>query len=655
MIFLSPGVYSIETDLSQIVQAAGASVGCIVFASDKGPLTPQFINNDKQFLDIYGKPNPSTSLAHYSAISFLQESSALWALRVAKNAGYPFLTFNTSTGFAKGVVTYTGNTSNASNVITAVTSVDNIATGALVIGGNIPANTIVTNIAGAGPYTITMSNQANGANSSFGISSLIDPTDYAFGGSDSFIVYPVGPGAWSSTMSVSITETADDIRYTHATGTGAQLVAVLNSSGAITSVTVVSGGTGYTNGAISVSTKSNVGSGASLTIVTSGGVITSVTVVLGGSGYQSAFTLKVFDSSSPTTALESWTVSKAYQKDGFGAQQQLEEVINTYSSRIRVLNNSAITNSVNNVSAAISFYAGGAGGAITDSEINNGWDLFANADDYTVNILINGGYTTVAVHQKMEAIASSRADAFAILDLPSASQSLDAALTYRNKTLNMNSSYAALYGPDYLKYDQYSDRQVYVPPSGAVAAVFARTDTQKDPWWAPAGLRRGIVKDAIKLRYKYLQGDRDLLYSAQINYIQTFSGAGIAVFGQKTQQAMASALQSINVRRLLIVLEKSMASALKYTLFEPNDPFTRSQIVQMLDGFLADIKNRRGLYDYQVVSDDSNNPPEVIDRNELHVDVYLKPVRAAEYIRLQSVITRTGASFSELIATGGNF
>jgi phage tail sheath protein FI len=516
MVFLSAGVYSKETDLSQVVQVASTSVGAIVGAFDKGPLGPFFVSTEKQFVETFGKPNPKTSYAYYAALDFLAESKQLWVNRVM------------GTGFTYPVMVL--------NVTTPATS------------------TLVAGVAAA------------------------DPTAYTFTAGDACIIYPVGAG------------------------------------------------TGYSNLKIAVDSVSTI---------------------------EGTFTLSVYDSANMNKPLESFAVSKTRQLDGSGRQTFIADVINTFSKLIRVVDNALVTTQPTAAVTAVALTGGSNGAAVADAQITTGWDQFANPEIYTINILINGGYSTVTVHQKMISLAESRADCFAILDLPSASQAVAAAVTYRSTTLNANSSYAALYGPDFMRYDQYNDMQMLVPPSGAVAAIFARTDYQRDPWFAPAGLNRGVIKNAISLRQQYSQGDRDTLYPIQINPIKITPGAGISVFGQKTLQSKMSALSSINVRRLLLVCEKAMASALQYSLFEPNDPFTRIQIASMLTEFLQDVQNRRGIYTFQVVADESNNTATVIDRNELRVDVYIQPTRAAEFIQLQTVITRTGASFQELIASGG--
>jgi phage tail sheath protein FI len=195
---------------------------------------------------------------------------------------------------------------------------------------------------------------------------------------------------------------------------------------------------------------------------------------------------------------------------------------------------------------------------------------------------------------------------------------------------------------------------LYVPVDGYVGAAFALTEHVRDVWYAPAGQQRGLL-NVLGLRINYTQGQQEILYPKQVNFLRTFPGSGTAIWGQKTLQSFDSALSRINVRRLLIVIEKAVTAALHRQVFELNNEFTRLQITQFIDGFMRRIQARNGVYSYQVVCDLTNNTPDVIDANELHVDIYVQPVRAAEFIQLQTVITRTGASFEELIASGGNF
>jgi hypothetical protein len=258
----------------------------------------------------------------------------------------------------------------------------------------------------------------------------------------------------------------------------------------------------------------------------------------------------------------------------------------------------------------------------------------------------------------MIAICESRRDCIAVLDVTYADVATDLLITaYRNVTLNANTSYAALYVPWVKINDAYNDRIIEVPPSGYVTAQYAYNDAVAYPWFAPAGFNRGVLNILGNSRV-FSQGSRDTLYAAGVNPIQTFRGEGKVIWGQKTLQAKNSALDRVNVRRLLITIEKAMAISLRPFLFEPNNDLTRYRVTGMLDEYLAMISAQGGFQTevgdggYQVICDENNNTPAIIDRNELHVDVFVKPIRAAEFIQLQTIITTTGASFEELISRG---
>jgi len=188
-----------------------------------------------------------------------------------------------------------------------------------------------------------------------------------------------------------------------------------------------------------------------------------------------------------------------------------------------------------------------------------------------------------------------------------------------------------------------------VPLNGDVAGLCVVTDTQRDPWWSPAGFNRGQIKNIIKLAYNPKQADRDVLYPAGVNPVVTFPGQGTILYGDKTLLAKPSAFDRINVRRLFIVLEKAIATASKFTLFEFNDAFTRSQFVSLVTPFLKDIQGRRGIYDFKVVCDETNNTGEVIDGNRFVGDIYIKPARSINFIQLNFVAVRTGVEFSEIV------
>lgn len=212
-----------------------------------------------------------------------------------------------------------------------------------------------------------------------------------------------------------------------------------------------------------------------------------------------------------------------------------------------------------------------------------------------------------------------------------------------------NSNYSAIYGNWVKAYDAYSDKFTWLPASGYVGAIFARTDANTQPWIAPAGLNRGVINNIVDIAFNPNQKQRDFLYTISINPIVNFSGDGYVVFGQKTLQAKPSAFDRINVRRLFVTLERAVQNAVKFFVFEPNTEFTRTRLKNTIVPVFELAKNTEGLYDYLIVCDERNNTPDVIDRNELAVDVYIKPVRAAEFILVNFIATRTSQNFQELI------
>ena len=197
-------------------------------------------------------------------------------------------------------------------------------------------------------------------------------------------------------------------------------------------------------------------------------------------------------------------------------------------------------------------------------------------------------------------------------------------------------------------YDKYNDAYRFVPLNGSTAGLCANTDNVADAWFSPAGFTRGTVRGAIKLSFNPDKADRDILYQARVNPVVNFPGQGVTLFGDKTAQTKPSAFDRINVRRLFLVLEKAIATAAKFQLFEFNDEFTRAQFRSLIEPFLRDVQGRRGITDFLVKCDNSNNPGSVIDRNEFVADIFVKPARSINFITLNFIATRTGVAFSEV-------
>jgi hypothetical protein len=295
---------------------------------------------------------------------------------------------------------------------------------------------------------------------------------------------------------------------------------------------------------------------------------------------------------------------------------------------------------------------GGAGGA------TGGYDFFKDPETIDVNLIIGGpeatnqSLTNPVAKLIKDRITDVRKDCVlfcsAPIDNPAATN--DNKLTWAKDYRNAigSSSYVVIDSGYKYMYDIYNDKYRWVPLNGDIAGLCARTDLTNDPWWSPAGFNRGQVKGAIKLAFNPTATFRDELYKNNINPVVQFPGEGVVLYGDKTAQAKPSAFDRINVRRLFIVLEKAIATASKYSLFEFNDSFTRAQFRSLVEPFLRDVQARRGIYDFKVVCDEKNNTPEVIDGNRFVADIYIKPARSINFIQLNFVATRTGVSFSEV-------
>ena len=212
-----------------------------------------------------------------------------------------------------------------------------------------------------------------------------------------------------------------------------------------------------------------------------------------------------------------------------------------------------------------------------------------------------------------------------------------------------STSYAVIDSGAKYQYDKYNDTYHYVPLNGDIAGLCVRTDSTRDPWFSPAGFSRGNIKNIVKHSFNPKQSDRDQLYKHGINPVVNFPGQGVVLYGDKTMLTQPSAFDRINVRRLFIVLEKAISTAAKFALFEFNDDFTRAAFRNLVEPYLRDVQGRRGIYDFRVVCDTTNNTPQVIDANQFVGDIYIKPARSINFIQLNFVAVRTGVEFDEIV------
>lgn len=372
-----------------------------------------------------------------------------------------------------------------------------------------------------------------------------------------------------------------------------------------------------------------------------------------------SFVLRVYNGES-TVAVETYIGTCFRKTNDTNRQMYIEDQVNKKSKYIRIrFNNNHYEFANTNRPVLINAVGGGIrddvnnelnghlingdnGAAITTGDVIKAWDLYTDPESLDVNILINAGYSDPAIQLKMDTVCEVRQDCIAILDLPSDLQETQTAIDYRRNTLGLNSSLSAMYGPDIKIRDTDNGIDIWVPPSGHVAAVFARTDEVAAPWYAPAGIERGYINGALELKETYKQGHRNALVENQINVIRNISGQGIRVWGADTMYTVKSALNDVGIRRLLCMLHAAIQINNQYAVFRPIDDTLFDKQTATLNGLLEPIKRGRGLYWYEVVCDRRNNTNDTIANGDVIVDVYLDPTRYTKRIHITAVVPKTG-------------
>jgi phage tail sheath protein FI len=325
-------------------------------------------------------------------------------------------------------------------------------------------------------------------------------------------------------------------------------------------------------------------------------------------------------------------------------------------------------NSVTNSNGQTSWVLGldvtniGSDDSLDEGDYADAAAVFEDAETIDVNLLFTAGSAAIGStgysegEKELLRIANARKDCVAFISAP---LSVATATSDANRLLAVTgkfgsqsatrSSYAVWDSTPLYVYNKYADKYLWIPASGHIAGLCANTDNVAEPWFSPAGYNRGNLLGVTKLAFNPKQADRDTLYKLGVNPIVAFPGQGILLFGDKTAQAKPSAFDRINVRRLFITLEKAISTAAKYQLFELNDEFTRAMFRNMVEPFLREVKGRRGVTDFLVICDETNNTGEVIDTNRFVADIYIKPARSINFITLNFIATRTGVEFSEIV------
>ena len=374
------------------------------------------------------------------------------------------------------------------------------------------------------------------------------------------------------------------------------------------------------------------------------------------------------------TVLEYWTyLSQASNvKSSDGSTLYYKDVINAGSQWVHIGNHAAALSEAGNSAAGetfvtvASFFANLTGGiddnVLSVGETTTAYAYFADAETMDVNLMFqaNSGLSaadTRTLSNFITAKCAARKDAVGFVSperaaTVNATSSAAATAVAAWRTALTSTSYGFADSSSLYVYDKYNDVYRWIAASGATAGLTANADLVADAWFSPAGFTRGNVRNVTKLAWNPNQAERDALYKTGVNPIVTFPGQGTVLFGDKTLQSKPSAFDRINVRRLFIVLEKAVSTASKASLFEFNDEFTRAQFRNMVEPFLRDVKGRRGITDFKVICDGTNNTGTIIDTNKFVADIYVKPARSINFITLNFIATRTGVEFSEI--AGGN-
>ena len=290
----------------------------------------------------------------------------------------------------------------------------------------------------------------------------------------------------------------------------------------------------------------------------------------------------------------------------------------------------------------------------TDGNLQTAYDLFVNKEAVDISLVLTGDHSVTVQQYVIDNVAISRADCVAFVspryvDVVNQGGSESTNITNWLSALSRSSSYVVADSGWKYQLDKYNNTYRWMPLNADIAGLCVNTDTVRDPWFSPAGLNRGAIKNCVKLAWNPTKTFRDALYKQGVNPVVSLPGQGTLLFGDKTLLSRPSAFDRINVRRLFIVLEKAIAQAAKYSLFELNDEFTRAQFTALVVPFLRDIQGRRGITDFKVVCDSTNNTAQIIDSNQFVGDIYIKPARSINYIQLNFVAVGTGVDFTTVV------
>ena len=659
---VSPGVQVQEIDATNVIPAVSSSTGAYCGHFRWGPAEDvTTVSSGKGLVDSFGEPDNTDIMAEhfYPAANFLDYGIDLKVVRIATTSMVNATTTSGQSLLIKNLTHY------RANYNTGAASVGNYgARYAGALGNSLK----VSACGGAAAFAATTVTTTNGT-TSIGGSSI----EVTLG--EKFVVGDIITAIGSDTTRYKISVITFD-----SGATGAATVTLAQEDDSTQKLTAaVSSGVNISREwefaqffnkapgtSTYASTRSSVGVTDELHII-----------VLDEDGLISG---------TPGTILEKYeAVSKASDaKDEFGSTNYYVSILENKSEWVYWLDHSSTFTSSGSAAAGVTFATGtlpdslsftnGAdGNQPTTAQKITAWDThFGSADNEDISLLIsgtnqadNGSGTAVTTraeatsyYNQLMNIAEDRKDCVVFFS-PIKSDVVDSGTAGATNvkatadTLN-SSSYASMSSNWLYQYDRYNDRYVYVPDNGSVAGLCARTDYTNDAWYSPAGFNRGQIFGVTKLAFNPTKAQRDTLYKARVNPVVTFPGQGTLLFGDKTLMASdASAFSRINVRRLFIVLEKAISTAAKFQLFEFNDSFTRANFRAAIEPFLRQVQGRRGIYDFSVICDESNNTAGVIDSSQFVASIFIKPARSINFISLTFVASRSGVDFEEVYGAAG--
>ena len=634
---VSPGVLVQERDLTRIIPAVSTSVGAFAGEFRKGPLDEIVtVSSEQELVETFGKPDSNNFEDFFSAANFLQYSNALRVVR-AQNSSIANAVASGSSFVIKNETDY------INNYATGQGSVGEWAARTAGAWGN---NLLVSICPSAAAYETTV------------VTTLASTP--AVG--DTQVTVTSGTNiAVGDILNFSTTAATSDYNDGH------EYRVTAKATNLITIVRHPSGTGGLqrvlTNGC-------NIRRRWRFYDQVAGAPGTSPYATSKGGSNDEIHVIVVDEdgeiSGTANTVLEVYQkLSKASDaKSPQGDTNYYPTVIQTRSKYVYWMDhNSGGTNWGNTASGTTytavstptltSLQSGSDGSAVTVAQKKTAYEKFLDSETVDVGLIIAGPGDSTHVDNVIS-IAEDRKDAVAFVS-PERSDVVNVA-NANTQTSNVVGFYNSIRSSSYVvfdsgykyQYDRYNDVYRFVPLNGDIAGLSARTDLIADSWYSPAGFNRGTIRGAVKLAYNPNKTQRDDLYRNRVNAVVTFPGQGTVLFGDKTGLSAPSAFDRINVRRLFIVLEKAISTASKFQLFEFNDEFTRANFRNIVEPFLREVQGRRGITDFLVVCDETNNTGDVIDRNEFVAEIYVKPARSINFITLTFIATRTGVSFEEI-------